>query len=164
MTTEALMQTYGRLPVAFSHGEGNYLFDTDGKRYLDALAGIAVCGLGHAHPAVTEAISNQAAKLIHTSNLYRLPEQERLAERLCALTNMDRVFFGNSGAEANEAAIKLARLWGHSRDIKSPAIIAMDGSFSRPHLGDVNGYRKSQSSSRFRTPGGRFRACAVQQR
>ncbi|MEJ2088278.1 MAG: aspartate aminotransferase family protein [Gammaproteobacteria bacterium] len=124
-----LMETYKRLPVAFTRGEGAYLEDQDGKRYLDALTGIAVCGLGHAHPAVTRAISEQAATLSHTSNLYEIPLQESLAKRLCDLSGMDKVFFGNSGAEANEAAIKIARLYGHRRDIDKPAIVAMDGSF-----------------------------------
>ena len=108
-TDSHVMNTYARLPVAFTRGEGAYLFDADGKRYLDGLTGLAVCGLGHAHPRVTEAIASQAAGLLHTSNLYQIPLQERLAERLCELSGMEKVFFGNSGAEANEAAIKLAR-------------------------------------------------------
>ncbi|MDA1074062.1 MAG: aspartate aminotransferase family protein [Proteobacteria bacterium] len=127
--TDNLMQTYRRLPVAFARGQGAYLEDTDGKRYLDALTGLAVCGLGHAHPAVTKAISNQAAALIHTSNLYQIPLQAALAERLCSMSGMDRVFFANSGAEANEAAIKIARLHGRTRNIARPAIIAADQSF-----------------------------------
>lgn len=125
----ALMQTYARLPVTFSHGEGVYLFDTDGRRYLDGISGIAVNGLGHAHPAVTAAIRNQADKLVHTSNLYRIEAQEQLAERLTKAADMDRVFFGNSGAEANEAAIKLARLYGHQRGIDKPAIVVLEGAF-----------------------------------
>lgn len=124
-----LMSTYKRQDVAFVRGEGAWLVDSDGKRYLDALSGIAVCGLGHAHPRVTRAVSEQAATLLHTSNLYRVPEQERLADRLCALSGMERVFFGNSGAEANEAAIKIARLYGHKRDVDRPAIIVMESSF-----------------------------------
>jgi acetylornithine/N-succinyldiaminopimelate aminotransferase len=124
-----LMSTYKRQDVAFVRGEGAWLEDSEGKRYLDALTGIAVCGLGHAHPRVTRAVSEQAAALLHTSNLYRIPEQERLADRLCALSGMERVFFGNSGAEANEAAIKIARLYGHKRDIDRPAIVVMEGSF-----------------------------------
>jgi acetylornithine/N-succinyldiaminopimelate aminotransferase len=124
-----LMSTYKRQDVAFVRGEGAWLEDSEGKRYLDALTGIAVCGLGHAHPRVTRAVSEQAAALLHTSNLYRIPEQERLADRLCALSGMERVFFGNSGAEANEAAIKIARLYGHKRHIDRPAIIVMEGSF-----------------------------------
>ncbi|MDP6374815.1 MAG: aspartate aminotransferase family protein [Pseudomonadales bacterium] len=123
------MTTYARLPVAFAKGTGAYLEDTNGKRYLDALTGLAVCGLGHAHPAVTEAISSQAAALLHTSNLYEIPLQAELAVRLVRLSGMDNVFFANSGAEANEAAIKLARLHGHKRGINKPAVIAADGSF-----------------------------------
>ena len=124
-----LMETYKRLPVAFACGTGTYLQDADGKQYLDALTGIAVCGLGHAHPGVTRAIADQAATLSHTSNLYEIPLQEQLAERLCALSGMEKVFFGNSGAEANEAAIKIARLHGHNQNIDKPAIIVMEGSF-----------------------------------
>ena len=125
----ALMDTYARLPVAFSHGQGAYLFDEQGNKYLDALAGLAVTGLGHAHPRVTAAIANQAARLMHTSNLYRISLQESLANRLTAIAGMDRVFFCNSGAEANEAAIKIARLYGHGRGINRPHVIAMEGSF-----------------------------------
>ncbi|MDH3643513.1 MAG: aspartate aminotransferase family protein, partial [Gammaproteobacteria bacterium] len=124
-----IMETYGRLPVAFTRGEGAYLFDTDGKRYLDGLCGLAVTGLGHAHPRVTAAIADQASALLHTSNLYEIPLQARLADRLCELSGMDRVFFGNSGAEANEAAIKIARLYGNKRDVKRPTIIVLDDSF-----------------------------------
>ena len=110
MANSALMHTYGRLPVAFVEGKGAWLTDTDGKTYLDALAGIAVCGLGHAHPAVTQAISEQASRLIHTSNIYQVPLQEAAARKLSQLSGMDSIFFCNSGAEANEGAIKLARL------------------------------------------------------
>jgi acetylornithine aminotransferase len=123
------MGTYRRLPVAFAHGEGPWLVDTEGRRYLDALSGIAVCGLGHAHPRVAEALATQASTLVHTSNLYEIPLQETLARRLCAATGMDRVFFGNSGAEANEAAIKLARLAGHRRGIEAPKIVVMENAF-----------------------------------
>lgn len=124
-----LMHTYGRLPVAFVRGEGAWLWDTEGKRYLDAVAGVAVNGLGHAHPRLVKAISEQAARLIHVSNLYTVPEQEALADLLCARAGMDAAFFCNSGAEANEGAIKLARLHGHSRGIESPNIIVMERSF-----------------------------------
>jgi len=123
------MSTYNRLPVRFERGEGVWLWDDEHRQYLDALAGIAVCGLGHAHPAVTQALCQQAGRLIHTSNLYGIDLQERLADRLCALSGMDRVFFCNSGAEANEAAIKIARLYGHSKGITCPAIIVMERSF-----------------------------------
>lgn len=124
-----IMPTYGRLPVTFERGEGAWLFDANNNRYLDALSGIAVCSLGHAHPAVHKAICEQSKKLIHTSNLYKIPAQEQLAERLVKKSGMDNVFFCNSGAEANEAAIKLARKYGHERGIEKPAIIVMDKSF-----------------------------------
>ncbi|MEH6576604.1 MAG: aspartate aminotransferase family protein [Amphritea sp.] len=127
--SQPVMNTYSRLSVAFDHGEGCWLYDTDGNKYLDALSGIAVCGLGHAHPAVTTAISEQAGQLIHTSNLYTIPLQDRLAERLTQISGMDNVFFCNSGAEANEAAIKLARRYGHKKDIDTPVTIVMEGSF-----------------------------------
>jgi len=129
MSIEHLMPTYARLPVAFVRGEGVWLEDAQGKRYLDALSGIGVCNLGHAHPDVAEALCDQARTLIHTSNLYRIPLQETLAERLCDLSGMQRAFFANSGAEANEAAIKLARRYGHRRGVEAPAIIVCEGSF-----------------------------------
>ena len=125
----SVMPTYARIPVAFVRGEGSYVYDSNGKRYLDGLTGIAVCGLGHAHPKVADAIARQAATLTHTSNLYRIPEQERLANRLAEVSGMDNVFFCNSGAEANEAMIKIARLYGHSRNIDTPQIVVADGSF-----------------------------------
>lgn len=125
----SLMSTYARLPVTFSHGVGCWLFDEQDRRYLDALSGIAVCGLGHAHPAVTAAIQAQAGRLLHTSNLYQVGLQAELGEVLTARAGMDRVFFANSGAEANEAAIKLARLWGHQRGVADPAIIVLEHSF-----------------------------------
>ncbi len=124
-----LMNTYGRLPVAFSHGEGSWLFDLAGKRYLDALSGIAVTTLGHNHPRLVKAVAEQAARVIHTSNLYGIPLQESLSDKLAELAGMDEVFFCNSGAEANEAAIKLARLHGHGRGIAEPAIVVMEQSF-----------------------------------
>lgn len=125
----ALMPTYGRLPVAFERGEGACLFDENNKAYLDLLSGIAVCGLGHCHPAISKAVSQQAETLVHTSNIYHIPKQAELAEKLVAITGMTNCFFSNSGAEANEAAIKLARLFGHQKNIDAPAIIVMDGSF-----------------------------------
>jgi len=124
-----VMNTYGRMPVNFVSGQGSYLEDSDGKRYLDGLTGIAVCGLGHAHPHVAQAIADQANTLVHTSNLYEIPLQTALAARLCEKTGMDNVFFANSGAEANEAAIKLARMKGNNKGIKSPCIVVVDGSF-----------------------------------
>jgi acetylornithine aminotransferase len=141
------MPVFAGLPVAFTHGEGAWLWDTQGRKYLDALAGIAVCGLGHAHPAVTAALCDQAGKLLHTSNWYQIPLQEQLAERLCKLAGMDNAFFCNSGAEANEAAIKLARLYGHQRDILTPGIIVTEGSFHGRTLATLSasGNRKIQS-------------------
>lgn len=123
------MNTYARLPVAFTRGEGVWLWDEQGKRYLDAVAGVAVNGLGHAHPKLAQAICEQAKTLIHTSNLYQIPKQEQLGTKLAQLAGMDKVFLCNSGAEANEAAIKLARLYGHNKGIDSPAIIVMEKSF-----------------------------------
>ncbi len=124
-----VMNTYARLPVAFSHGKGSRVTDTEGREYLDALSGIAVNTLGHAHPRLVAAIAEQAGRLIHTSNLYGAVGQERLADRLCALSGMQEVFFGNSGAEANEAAIKLARFYGHKKGIELPTVIVMEKSF-----------------------------------
>ena len=124
-----LMNTYARLPVAFTHGEGVWLWDEQGKRYLDAVAGVAVNALGHAHPKLTQAICEQAKRLIHSSNLYQVLRQEELGTKLCQLAGMDKVFFCNSGAEANEAAIKLARLYGHNKGIDTPTIIVMEKSF-----------------------------------
>jgi acetylornithine aminotransferase len=127
--SEFLMSTYKRLPVTFERGEGAWLWDTDGRRYLDAVAGVAVCGLGHAHPAIRDALCDQAGRLVHTSNLYGIALQERLGERLAGLSGMQRAFFCNSGAEANEAAIKLARLHGSRRGIALPRIVVTEGSF-----------------------------------
>jgi acetylornithine/N-succinyldiaminopimelate aminotransferase len=125
----ALMTTYARQPVSFVRGQGVWLWDTHGRHYLDALAGIAVCGLGHAHPAVTQAICEQASTLVHTSNLFTIDVQAQLGQQLCAIANMDAAFFCNSGAEAVEAAIKLARLHGHNKAIDEPKVIVMEGSF-----------------------------------
>ena len=124
-----LMNTYARQPVAFVRGEGVWLWDEAGNKYLDALAGVAVNGLGHAHPKLTQAICEQVNSLIHTSNIYGVLRQEQLAERLCKLSGMDNVFFCNSGCEANEAAIKLARLYGHHKGIATPTIIVMEKAF-----------------------------------
>ncbi len=124
-----LMNTYARLPVAFTSGKGAYLEDSHGNRYLDGLTGLAVVGIGHANPRVAKALAEQANTLTHTSNLYEIPLQAKLADRLCALSGMEKVFFANSGAEANEAAIKLARLKGNKQGIKKPAVVVMDGSF-----------------------------------
>ena len=123
------MSTYARKDITFIKGEGVWLWDQHGEKYLDALSGIAVCGLGHAHPKITDVICLQASTLLHTSNIYRISAQEQLGDRLCQVSNMDRAFFCNSGAEANEAAIKLARLHGHKQDIEIPTIIVCENSF-----------------------------------
>lgn len=127
--TDALIPSYSRLAVAFERGEGAWLWDAEGRRYLDALSGIAVCGLGHAHPEVAEALARQAERLVHTSNLYRVPLQEALAEALTRVSGMARVFFGNSGAEANEAAIKIARLHARTRGVAEPVVVVMENAF-----------------------------------
>ena len=141
------MNTYSPQPVAFARGEGVWLWDVNGKRYLDALAGIAVSGLGHAHPKLVKAIANQAAKLIHVSNLVEVPEQMALADKLCALAAMDNVFFCNSGAEANECAIKLARFYGHKKGIDTPAIVVMERAWHGRTLATLaaTGSRKAQA-------------------
>ena len=142
-----LMNTYGRLPVAFTHGQGCRLFDAQGKSYLDALAGIAVNSLGHNHPRLVKVLSDQVGRLIHASNLYQIREAEALSDRLAALSGMDEVFFCNSGCEANEAAIKLARLYGHQQGIEHPAIIVMEQAFHGRTLATLSatGNRKVQA-------------------
>ncbi len=142
-----LMNTYARLPVAFTRGEGAWLWDSNGKRYLDALAGIAVNTLGHAHPRFTAALNAQIGKLIHVSNIYKVLEQEQLADKLCALSNMQEVFLCNSGCEANEAAIKLARMFGHHKGIEMPTIIVMEKAFHGRTLATLSatGSRKVQA-------------------
>ena len=132
------MTTYGRMDVSFVRGLGATLWDDSGKRYLDALSGIAVCGLGHAHPRLAEVLADQASQLWHTSNLYRVPWQERLAERLAGLAGLQTAFFANSGAEGNEAAIKLARLYGHGRGIARPVVLTFDGSFHGRTMGALS--------------------------
>ncbi len=142
------MSTYARLGVAFERGEGAWLWDLDGKRHLDMLSGIAVCNLGHAHPAVAQALCQQAGRLIHTSNLYDIPLQRRLADELTERAGMDKIFFANSGAEANEAAIKLARLYGNRhKGVSDPAIIVMEQSFHGRTLATLSatGNRKVQA-------------------
>ena len=124
-----LMNTYARQPVTFAKGEGVWLWDESGKKYLDAVAGVAVNSLGHAHPRLAQALCEQAQTLIHTSNLYQVAKQEQLAEKLCGLAGMDKAFICNSGAEANEAAIKLARMYGHGKGVEIPTIIVMETSF-----------------------------------
>lgn len=142
-----LMDTYQRLPVAFTHGQGCRLFDEDGKSYLDGMAGVAVNTLGHNHPRLVKAITEQIGRLIHASNLYRIREAEDAADRLAAIARMDEVFFCNSGCEANEAAIKLARLYGHSRGVEQPMIIVMERAFHGRTLATLSatGNRKVQA-------------------
>ncbi len=151
MTTETdnynLMPNYTRLPVTMSRGKGCWLWDNQGNQYLDALSGIGVCGLGHTHPAITKAISEQASTLVHCSNLYHIDSQQRLAQKLCQLAGMDTAFFGNSGAESIEAAIKLARKYGHQKGVKSPTIIVTENSFHGRTLATLSatGNRKVQA-------------------
>src|SRR6185295_15165700 len=147
MSAQYVMNTYNPNPVAFSHGEGAYLYGTDGKRYLDALAGIAVNGLGYAHPVYTKRMQDQLARPIHTSNHFRVAEQEALAERVCQLAKMDNAFFANSGAEANECAIKLARLYGHQRGVENASIIVMEKAWHGRTLATLSatGSRKAQA-------------------
>ncbi len=150
-----LVTSYNPLPVAFTHGKGIWLFDQKGKAYLDSFSGIAVCGLGHAHPEVTRTIQEQAAKLIHTSNVFHILEQERLAEKLTRISGMEQVFFANSGAEANEAAIKLARLFGHKKGIETPSVIVMNGAFHGRTMATLtaSGSRKVQAGFEPLVPG-----------
>ena len=147
MNASHLMQTYSPQPVAFARGEGAWLWDTEGRKYLDGLAGIAVNGLGHNHPVLTKALQDQVAKLIHTSNLFRVAEQERAAEKVCAIAKMDNAFFCNSGAEANEAAIKLARLHGHQRGVENATIVVMEKAWHGRTLATLSatGSRKAQA-------------------
>ena len=141
------MNTYSRLPVTFVKGEGVWLWDDQGRKYLDALAGIAVCSIGHCHPKLVKAISEQAGTLIHTSNLYHIDKQEKLAEKLAKLSGLNKSFFCNSGAEANETAIKLARLYGHNKGIDLPTVIVMEHSFHGRTMATLtaSGNRKVQA-------------------
>ena len=147
MVGEALMNTYGDRSVTLVKGEGCWLWDSSGKKYLDSLSGIAVCGLGHGHGAITSALAEQASKLNHCSNFFDIPSQRELAEKLCAISGMSKVFFGNSGAEANEAAIKIARLYGKNRNIKIPTVIVMDNAFHGRTIATLSasGSRKVQA-------------------
>ena len=142
-----LMNTYSRLPVTFVKGEGVWLWDDQGRKYLDALAGIAVCSIGHCHPKLVKAISEQAGTLIHTSNLYHIDKQEKLAEKLAKLSGLNKSFFCNSGAEANETAIKLARLYGHNKGVDLPTVIVMEHSFHGRTMATLtaSGNRKVQA-------------------
>lgn len=145
--SEHLMNTYGRQPVTFARGQGVWLYDEAGNQYLDALAGVAVNGLGHAHPKLVKAINAQVAKLIHVSNIYQIAEQTALADKLAEISGMDKVFFCNSGCEANEAAIKIARLYGHNKGIETPEIIVMESSFHGRTMATLSatGNRKTQA-------------------
>jgi acetylornithine aminotransferase len=147
MPMDNLMNTYSRLPVTFVKGEGVWLWDDQGRKYLDALAGIAVCSIGHCHPKLVKAISEQAGTLIHTSNLYHIDKQEKLAEKLAKLSGLNKSFFCNSGAEANETAIKLARLYGHNKGIDLPTVIVMEHSFHGRTMATLtaSGNRKVQA-------------------
>lgn len=145
--SEHLMNTYGRQPVTFEKGVGVWLYDQQGNQYLDALSGVAVNGLGHAHPKFVAAIQAQVARLVHVSNIYQIAEQARLADKLAEISGMDKVFFCNSGCEANEAAIKLARLYGHQKGIENPEIIVMERAFHGRTMATLSatGNRKTQA-------------------
>lgn len=151
----ALITSYNPMPISFTHGKGVWLYDEQGKEYLDALSGIAVCGLGHAHPDVTRTIQEQAAKLLHTSNGFYIKQQELLAEKLTSAAGMEQVFFANSGAEANEAAIKLTRLFGHKKGIETPSIIVMERAFHGRTMATLtaSGSRKVQAGFEPLVPG-----------
>lgn len=151
----ALITSYNPMPVTFTHGTGVWLYDEQGKEYLDGLSGIAVCGLGHAHPEVTQTIAQQAGKLLHTSNAFHIKEQELLAEKLTKMAGMEQVFFANSGAEANEAAIKLSRLYGHKKGIETPSIIVMERAFHGRTMATLtaSGSRKVQAGFEPLVPG-----------
>ena len=141
------MATYGRLPVAFERGEGAWLYATDGRKYLDALCGVAVTTLGHAHPAIVDAVKQRAERVVHVSNWFQIPEQEALADRVCEISGMDSAFFCNSGAEANEAAIKLARLYGSKKGIANPSIVVTQSAFHGRTIATLSagGNRKIQA-------------------
>src|SRR5450830_512695 len=145
--SEHLMNTYARQAVTFFKGEGVWLWDDTDERYLDALSGVAVNGLGHSHPKFVAALTAQASRLIHVSNNYQIAQQSQLADKLCEITGMDRVFLCNSGCEANEASIKLARLYGHQKGIEAPEIIVMDKAFHGRTLATLSatGNRKTQA-------------------
>ena len=142
-----VMNTYARLPVAFSHGQGSRITDAEGKEYLDALSGIAVSTLGHAHPRLVAAIAAQAGRMLHTSNLYHIREQDELSDKLAERSGMQEIFFCNSGCEANEAAIKLARFYGHKKGIETPTVIVMEKAFHGRTMATLSatGNRKAQA-------------------
>lgn len=148
-TSTHVMPTYNRYPVAFDFGEGVWLYDTEGNKYLDAISGIAVCPLGHKHPAFTDAMTRQLNRLVHTSNLYQIPLQDELADRLCRDSGMQQVFFANSGTEANEAAIKIARMYGHKRGHDVPRILVMEGAFHGRSMGSLSATYNSKHQEGF---------------
>lgn len=150
-----LITSYNPMPITFTHGNGVWLYDEQGNAYLDGLSGIAVCGLGHAHPDVTKTIQEQAGKLLHTSNTFHIKQQELLAEKLTTMAGMEQVFFANSGAEANEAAIKLTRLFGHKKGIETPSIIVMEKAFHGRTMATLtaSGSRKVQAGFEPLVPG-----------
>ena len=149
MISHNLMTTYARLPIAFERGEGVWLYNQQGQKYLDAIGGIAVCGLGHCHPTVTARIQQQAAQLVHTSNIYRIRQQEALGEKLAAISGMEACFFGNSGAEANECAIKLARLHAARHNIANPVIIVAEGAFHGRTMATLTATAKGKAQQGF---------------
>ena len=149
MTTKALMNNYGERKLTIVRGQGSRVWDDQGNAYIDAISGIAVCGLGHCHPAVTEALTEQGSTLVHISNLYNIAPQEALAEKLVALSGMDKVFFSNSGTEANEAAIKLARKWGNEKGKHCPTIIVMEHSFHGRTMGALSATGNSKVQAGF---------------
>jgi acetylornithine aminotransferase len=155
MPDQYLMPTYANPLVDFERGEGPWLYDSAGRQYLDALSGIAVCNLGHAHPAVTAALAEQAATLVHTSNLFGIPAQRELAKQLVAVSGMEQAFFCNSGAEANECALKIARAWGHQQGVDQPAVVVMERSFHGRTLATLSatGNRKVQAGFEPLVPG-----------
>ena len=159
-----VMKTYGRLPIALSHGQGCWLWDTEGKKYLDGLAGIAVNTLGHGHPKLVPALQDQVAKLIHSSNYYLVPLQEQLAAKLCELSGLTNVFFCSSGLEANEAALKIARKYGHDKGIERPEIVVYESGLPRPLDRHPLGHRQRQDAGRLRPAGRGLRAGAAQRR
>lgn len=146
-----LMPTYARQPISFVRGEGSYLYTSDGTAYLDALTGIAVCGLGHCHPAITAAICEQASQLVHTSNLFEIDWQEKAGNLLCQAADMEQVFFANSGAEANECALKLARAYAHKQGKSRPKVIVMDDAFHGRTLLTVSATANQKARSGFYT-------------
>ena len=149
MKTTHLMGNYGNRTITLVRGEGSRVWDDQGKEYLDAVAGLAVCGLGHCHPAVTQAIAAQADSLVHCSNLFNIPAQQALGDRLAEISGIEKVFFCNSGTEANEAAIKLCRLFGHSKNIDTPNILVCEGAFHGRSLGALSATWGSKARNGF---------------